>query len=54
MDISSIAGLQAGVREYLRKSPQEQAPPIRVRDLRGQGEGRQLQQVGRRILASSR
>ena len=46
--------MQAEVREDLRASPQEQAPPIRVRDLRGQGEGRQLQQVGRRLLASSR
>ena len=46
--------MQAEVREDLREGPQEQAPPIRVRDLRGQGEGRQLQQVGRRLLASSR
>ena len=51
--ISSIAEMRRREGEYLREGPQEQAPPIRVRDLRGQGAGRQLQEVGRRLLASS-
>ena len=53
MAIFSIAEMRRREGEYLREGPQEQAPPIRMRDLRGQGAGRQLQEVGRRLLAST-